>query len=242
MAPGACIYPAGLDEKGSLHDAGTLGLGVLGPNEEQLALTAAHVVGSLSAAHGDGPTEVLLTQGVMPRSGDPRLGFVRASHPPEPCEDIEIDASLVELGDGVEAGHVLRENQTSSRPLDLDEISEEIVVHKRGMTTPHLTSGMLDPDVRSLVIPVAGEQHREYVRGYYVYGTDAGPFAKPGDSGAIVVDDDDCVVGMVVAVKLSSPTSWTPGPDDPAFVVSMTDILSALDFRLPGADRECTER
>jgi hypothetical protein len=102
---------------------------------------------------------------------------------------------------------------------------------------------MLDPDVRSLVIPVAGTgQAREYVRGYYVSRTDETPFAKPGDSGAIVVDDDDCVVGMIVAVKLSSATSWAPEPDDPAFVVSMTDILGALDFRLPGADRQCTER
>jgi len=232
-----------LGENGSFHDAGTLGLGVLGPGGEPLALTAAHVVGSLSAAHGDAPTEVLLTRGVAPGSGDPRLGFVRTSHPPEPCEDIEIDASLIELEKDTEAGHVLRENQTSARPLDLDEISEEIVVHKRGMTNPHLTSGVLDPDVRSLVIPVeATGHHREYVRGYYVYGTDEAPFAKPGDSGAIVVDDDDCIVGMIVAVKLSSSASWTPGPDDPAFVVSMTDILGALDFQLPGADRACTER
>jgi len=242
VAPGACIYPAGLDENGSFHDAGTLGLGVLGPNGEALALTAAHVVGSLSAAHGGDQTEVLLRRDVAFGSGDPRLGFVRASHPPEPCEDIEIDASLVELQDDVEAGHVLRENQTSARPLDLDGISEEIVVHKRGMTIPHLTSGILDPDVRSLVISTMGGVSREYVRGFYVYGTDEAPFAKPGDSGAIVVDEDDCVVGMIVAVKLSSPTSWSPEPDDPAFVVSMTDILGALDFRLPGADRECTER
>jgi len=214
-------------------------MGVKGPDGEPLALTAAHVVGSLSAAHGQNPTEVLLTQNVAPGSGDPRLGFVAGSHPAEPCEEVEIDASLVLLDNDVEAGNVLRETQMSGRPLDLDQIREEIPVYKRGMTTPHLTSGMLDPDVRSLKVlaPSAGCD-REYVRGFFVYGADPdAPFAKPGDSGAIVVDDDDRVVGMVVAVKLTNPRSRTPELDDPAFVVAMTDILAALDFQLPGPDR-----
>jgi Trypsin len=228
-----------LDAYGRFHDAGTLGMGVTGPNGESLALTAAHVVGSLSAAHGSQPTEVLLTQNIAPGSGDPRLGIVTDSHPEEPCEEIEIDASLFRLDNEVETGNVLRETPMSGRPVDLDQIQDEIPVYKRGMTTPHLTSGLLDPDVRSLKVlaPRAGCD-REYVRGFYVYGADPNaPFAKPGDSGAIVVNDEDRIVGMVVAVKLTNPRSRTPEPDDPAFVVAMTDILAALDFRLPGPDR-----
>lgn len=214
-------------------------MGVEGPYGEPLALTAAHVVGSLSAAHGNEKTEVLLTQNVAPGSGDPRLGFVANSHPPEPCDAIEIDASLVLLEEHVEAGNVLRDVQMSGRTVDLDELDDEIPVYKRGMTTPHLTSGMLDPDVRSLKVECLRDGcGREYVRGFFVYGTDqAAPFAKPGDSGSIVVDDDDRIVGMVVAVKLTNPNSLTPEPDDPAFVIAMTDILAALDFRLPGPDR-----
>jgi hypothetical protein len=127
----------------------------------------------------------------------------------------------------------------SGRPLDLDQLQDQTPVYKRGMTTPHLTSGMLDPDVRSLkVVSPSTGCDREYVRGFYVYGTDPeAPFAKPGDSGSVVVDDEDRVVGMIVAVKLTNPGSRTPGLDDPAFVVAMTDILEALEFRLPGPAR-----
>jgi hypothetical protein len=245
VAPGACIYPGGLDQYGSFHDAGTLGMGVVGPGGEMFGLTAAHVVGGLSAAHDGEPTEVVLMTEAAPGAGDPGLGFVHSSDPPEPCDDIAIDASLVRLEPHVEAGHVLREHGTNARPVDLGTIpkDEEILVFKRGMRVPHMTTGFLKARRRSLKIPVAGGCDREYVRGYYVQGAEDGtPFAKPGDSGSIVVDEDDCVVGMVVAVRLSNPTSWTPGPDDPAFVVAMTDILEALDFQLLGAARPCTVR
>lgn len=207
-----------------------------------MALTAAHVVGSLSRAHGADPLEVLLAINVVQGSGDPRIGVVHESQPPHPCGAIEIDASLVILDDNVDSGNVVRTNPTSARARDLASLPprEPLVVYKRGMRTPHLTSGLLNPEPTSLVTPVDDGTLREYVEGYFVEGTDPGePFAKPGDSGSIVVDDDDCVVGMVVALRSDTPQN--PRPDDPAFVIAMTDILAALSFELLGEDRPCVE-
>jgi hypothetical protein len=66
---------------------------------------------------------------------------------------------------------------------------------------------------------------------------DGSPFARQGDSGAVVVDEDDCVVGMVVALKTA--TRLEPKPDDPAFVVPIVDVLNGLGVRLAGPDRAC---
>jgi hypothetical protein len=207
-----------------------------------MALTAAHVVGSLSQAHGADPLEVLLAINIVEGSGDPRIGVVRESHPDQPRETIEIDASLIALDDNVDGGHVIRDNPTSGRPLDLEALPprEPLIVYKRGMRTPHLTSGLLNPEPTSLVAPAEDGTWREYVEGYFIEGTDPGePFAKPGDSGSIVVDDDDCVVGMIVGLRSDTPQN--PRPEDPAFMIAMTEILAALDFRLRGEDRPCAE-
>jgi hypothetical protein len=87
---------------------------------EKLMLTAAHVVGSLSAAHALDERHVLLRTGVgAASSGDPIIGEVIESHPPEPCATVELDACLVRVRDHVSLGHVVRETITSGRARDL---------------------------------------------------------------------------------------------------------------------------
>jgi hypothetical protein len=210
-------------------------------DDEELMLTAAHVVGSLSAAHAFDERHVLLRTGFgAASSGDPIIGEVIESHPPEPRTTVELDACLVRVRDHVSLGHVVRETITSGRARDLRGLDDLVPVFKRGINTPSLTTGLLDPT------PVIGrtkllQSHgppivREYQNGWHVYGEGV-PFAKLGDSGSIVVDEDNCVVAMIVAVRSESPSD--PKLDDPAFVVPIVDVLDGLNVHLAGPDRAC---
>lgn len=206
-----------------------------------LLLTAAHVVGSLSAAHPQGRTDVLLRTGVASTSsGDPQIGEVIVSHPSEPCEEVELDACLVRVEDRVTLGSVLREHPTSGRARDLTGVEDLITVFKRGIRDPGLTRGLLDPTPVSLKVerqqPSGPPTVRDYLRGWFVYG-DEHPFARQGDSGSIVTDEDDCVVALVVALRTDPLREVRV--DDPAFVVPIFDVLAGLDVRLAGPNRPC---
>lgn len=205
-------------------------------------LTAAHVVGSLSAAHPLGQREVLHSPSAAgASSGDPRIGEVIESHPPDPCEEVQLDACLVRIDDHVTLRPKVREVVTSARARDLEGLAEPVIVFKRGINHPYLTRGLLDPIPASLkvILPqVEGEAViRDYLRGWFVYG-DGQPFARPGDSGSIVIDEDDCVVAMIVALRTDDPQS--PKVEDPAFVIPICDVMKGLGVRLAGPDRPCT--
>ncbi len=207
-----------------------------------MMLTAAHVVGSLSAAHLLGQREVLLGRtAARASSGDPRIGEVIASHPAEPSEEVQIDACLVRVDDHVALTQVVRDTITSGRPRDLHGVDDLVTVFKHGINAPGLTRGLLDPtpEAFKVVLPQAGGPPvvRDYLRGWFVYG-DGVPFARPGDSGSIVVDEDDCVVAMVVALRTESHRP--PQTEDPAFVIPILDILDGLGIGLAGPDRPCT--
>ena len=239
--PGSGIYPAGLDRYGQPHDFGSYGTAVLVNSQTApMMLTAAHVAGSLSGAHELGHNEVLLLTGGAVGSGDRRLGEVVRSHPAEPSDEVHLDAALVHLDDHVTLERVVRTHGTSGRARDLDGSEDFITVYKRGCTSG-LTEGTLDPTPESLRVrlPHAGGEPivRDYLRGWFVEGHN-GPFARPGDSGAIVVDEDECVVGMVVALRTDAVKG--PQPTDLTYVVPIHDILLGLDVRLVGPDRQCT--
>jgi hypothetical protein len=217
---------------------------VLHPDEDRpLMLTAAHVVGSLSLAHPLGQREVLLGAAfARPSSGDPRIGDVIASHPAEPSEEVQIDASLVRVDEHVTLTQLVRDRITSGRPRDLSGVDDLVTVFKRGINTPRLTRGLLDPtpEAFKVVLPQSGGGGalvRDYLRGWFVYG-DGVPFAQPGDSGSIIVDEDDCVVAMLVALR--TEPHRPPRPEDPAFVVPILDVLDGLGVSLAGPDRPCT--
>lgn len=97
----------------------------------------------------------------------------------------------------------------------------EIQVRKHGAQTG-LTSGQL--------LPIAADHYMKDVRaryswGWWVQGANGTPFAARGDSGAIVVDDERRVVGMVVAIE---------SPDEHAatFVHGINQIFAALQIAL----------
>ena len=213
---------------------GSYGASVIHGDGSTMMLTAAHVVGSLSAAHRLGWREVRLgtrTDGVSQEN--PRIGDVFESHPPEPCKLVELDACLVRVDEHVTLGGGVREETASGQARNLEGHEALVKVFKRGVNDSSPTEGQLDPTLQSLKVTLsngAGQTHvRDYMRGWFVYGVGR-PFARSGDSGSIVVDEDDRVVGMVVALRTEDPDN--PKTDDPTYVVPIMDILSGLKVRL----------
>lgn len=208
-----------------------------------MILTAAHVVGSLSTGY-PGATEVLLGTGpASPSSGDRRIGETVESHPPEPCDEVDLDACLIRVDPHVALGSAVQDVKLSRVPRDLSCEEEPVIVYKRGVNHPALTEGLLDPTPESLRVSLerhSGEPSvRNYMKGWFVQATDGEhPFARPGDSGSIVVDEDGCAVGLLVALRSATP--FNPSPDDPAFVIPILDVLDGLGIELAGPRRMCT--
>jgi hypothetical protein len=204
-------------------------------------LTAAHVVGALGTPP-DG-TEVMYVAGFGVGATDRPIGTVRLSHPEEETSEVLLDAALVATNESVTCTSVVNKEKTSRIARDIANTcqpGEPMIVHKRGWKTGR-TEGLLNPTIESLDVD---EQladgtiiTRSYLRGYFVVGSDR-PFAEPGDSGAIVVDEDDCVLGMIVALRTKNPN--TPSAEDQAFVVPIGNLITTLDIELLGPDRQCT--
>jgi hypothetical protein len=204
-------------------------------------LTAAHVVGALGTPP-DG-TEVMYVAGFGVGATDRPIGTVVLSHPEEETSEVLLDAALVATNQSVTCTSVVNKEKTSRIPRDIATTcppGEPLIVHKRGWKTDR-TVGLLDPEEQSLDVD---EQladgtviTRNYLGGYFVVG-DQEPFAEPGDSGAVVVDEDDCVLGMIVALRTKNP--GTPSAEDQAFVVPIDNLITTLDIELLGPDRQCT--
>lgn len=198
-------------------------------------LTAAHVVGSLCPAYRHGvPTSVYAGLGRAGGSIDEFVGQVIKSVPVEPELEIEIDACLISPAPHIVLSNVILEHPTPNRIREISEVpDDDLVVYKRGATQPSLTAGVLVIEETDLVVDVKVKPHsietieREYVDGYFIHSTDEFPFAKDGDSGSIVVDENGHPVGMVVAVSGKGKK-----PTDKAFCVPLQKILDSLDVRL----------
>jgi hypothetical protein len=224
---------------------GSFGTPVIDRTGQRLLLTAAHVVGSLSWAHELARTDVLVAAaGGPPGAGDRTMGDVVVSHPPEPTKLVMLDAALVAPLAHVTLGGPVRAGTLSSVPRNVELTADEdnpVLVYKRGINSPAVTQGLLNPVAESLRVRSVQADGtvltRTYARGFFVVGGDE-PFARPGDSGSIVVDDDDCIVGLLVALR--APDPHNPRPEDPAFVVPIVDILSEMGLELPGPNRACT--
>lgn len=203
----------------------------------EFAMTAAHVVGSLSWAHDSGRTDVwLAVSSGVPGSGDPNVGRVHASHPPAPCDEVELDVSLVEPFEQVALKSTIRGECISGIPRDVEASAENdnpVVVYKRGILG-QLTEGLLEPFATSVVLeslqPDGTRRARSYSRVFLVYGVGQ-PFAVPGDSGSAVIDGDDCVVGMLVGLR---PHNGHVNEEAPGIVVPIIDILQTMGLELVG--------
>ena len=133
---------------------------------------------------------------------------------------MELDASLIATVDGVTLNDIVREERLSGIARNVEETAVDdnpVIVYKRGITEPKLTSGLLEPIATLVQTRVltrrTGHNRAQLSAVFFVYG-DGEPFAKPGDSGAVVTDADDCVVGMLVGLRWTHGTTLdenTPG-------------------------------
>lgn len=87
-----------------------------------------------------------------------------------------LDACLVRVDDHVRLGRVVRETVISGRARDLSGLDDLVTVVKRGINTPGLTRGLLDPTPASLnvMLPQPGGQPivRDHLQGWFVHGED----------------------------------------------------------------------
>jgi hypothetical protein len=98
----------------------------------------------------------------------------------------------------------------------------DVAVRKLGAQT-HETDGTLKPvaaDNRVKDLSV------RYSEGWWAYG-DGCTFAQPGDSGAIVIDENRNAVGMLVAIEHDGTEGGEPAG---AFVHGIKQIFKALEI------------
>lgn len=234
FGPGDCIYPPGYP-----RCAGSYGIAVYDPESDECAfITASHVVGSLSEAAGK-TDEVFLADFTVGSAADALVGMVVRSEPPAFTDQIGVDAALVRPKRGVTLGSVVRSEEPSAvlRDITAEPLGGEVLVHKRGWNG--FTTGLLERQPTILEVdlkrPDGSVEVATYYDGYFIHSDGREPFARPGDSGAIVIDDDDCVIGMVVAVQGKGQSA-----DDKAFCVPIVSILEALRIDLVGPNRHCS--
>lgn len=221
--PGAWVYLDGFSQS-----SGSYGLEVCcNKTGETVVLTAAHAIGSMSPGHGRNDRVKFGTGGQSGGSHDGILGTVLRSAPASPSNTLTVDAALVSPVNNISTSRVVRAGaKTLGTPRDLlAEAPEDYVrVHKRGASTG-LTSGYLEPEAVAHVLKDSTHGECNYLDGFLIEGDDGEHFAKGGDSGSVVIDDEDRVVGMVVGVLNETRR---------AFCVPIVPILEELDIHLLG--------
>jgi hypothetical protein len=195
-----------------------------GDADDRLILTASHVCGALSQA-GPGEHRVLHSAiGPSQEQGRP-LGLVRRSAPAGWQNDLEIDAAVIKPLPTVEVDTgvgLSRRAPTGVRDLVSEAPDADVPVFKFGASTGP-TRGFLDPvpaDMRT----AAGVRYRS---GWWIVGED-GDFAREGDSGAVVVDRENRVIGILTAID--QPSGHGPVL---AFCLPIVPALDALKVTMP---------
>jgi len=170
-----------------------------------------------------------------------RIGFVARCDPPSSGETSGCDAALVRVGDNIELNNSVNEVSISGTPRDLSDAdpAKDVKVQKRGVNGH--TTGWLEPTLKlhRITLEHPGAPPLVYeAEGYYVMGAETVAFAKGGDSGATVTDEDGCVVGVVIGLRSTDPMN--PDPADLAIVAPITEVLERLGVEIAGTPRRCT--
>lgn len=189
-------------------------------HDDRLILTAAHLFKGMP----DNASVTCAPPGPEPSSiTGQHCGTLRRRVPLSHLPTIVVDAAVVKPHRDFECSNEM-ECGAPQGTNDLWTVRDatEIHVRKHGAQTG-MTAGRL--------IPIAADHYMKDVRaryswGWWVDGTNGTPFAARGDSGAIVIDDERRVVGMVVAIE-------SPNEDAATFVHGINQIFSALQIALP---------
>jgi hypothetical protein len=225
--PGSWVYLDGFMER-----AGSFGIPVRDrTTRETVLLAAAHTVGALSPGFGRTNRVMFGSSSMVGGSTDELLGQLIRSVPTAPCQELDVDAAIVRPAGGVQLRREISGGPTmgSARDLLTETLKEPIPVHKRGARTG-FTSGWLHTATTTVTLDDATQGACLYLDAFLIEPSSSDAFALPGDSGSIVVDDHDRVVGMVVGVlgKMQKEN------ERPAICFPIMPTLDALDVDLIG--------
>lgn len=226
--PGSWVY---LDR--FMECAGSFGIPVRDrTTRETVLLAAAHTVGALSSGFGRTDRVMFGSSSIVGGSNDELLGQLLRSAPAGPCQELDVDAAIVRPAPGVQLRREIAGGPTIGSPRDLltENLKEPIPVHKRGARTG-FTSGWLHSATTTVTLDDATQGTCLYLDAFLIEPSSSDAFALPGDSGSIVVDDADRVVGMMVGVLGKTKENEQPGICFP--IVPTLDALG-VDLIGPG--------
>lgn len=205
----------------------TAGIEVRDRENQRRILTVAHGVGALARGYTANHPVVFRTQARMFHD----VGVVAASSPeswPEssPC-DIEIDAALI-----APLSHVfLKRRISDSLKASLDVIREGELQYNSEVLMRGAESGFRRAKVVSTSYEATLRNPLGADHGYRtlvaVIAEDGRPFARKGDSGALVVQADRRLVGIVVGAEDATGL---------AFIQPMHQIVRSLGLLSPHLD------
>jgi hypothetical protein len=187
-------------------------------DETTLILTAAHICSV--AGLGSGRHRMLHSvAGATQRAGHP-LGEVRRSvMSGQVGNSISLDGAVIKPDRRVTV--VASASPRAIRDLTDEDLDDFLAVSKVGAASG-ATYGLLDPIAAS----VRTREGIQYDGGWWITG-DSEPFAKKGDSGAVVLDQDGLAVAILVAIQQQDD------PSGDSFCLPLAPILNALAVTLP---------
>jgi hypothetical protein len=192
-------------------------------DDDLLLLTAAHVCGSLSPA-GPGQHRVLHHAVCASQNLGHPLGEVRRHVPDEPTAiRVPIDAAVIKPNQNITLQPAIGRGRPPAGVRDLlsEAPDDFVVVYKDGAATGP-TEGLLEP--------VSADEYTDthhYTQGWWIEGT-GGDFARRGDSGSVVTDEEGLAIGLTVAVN--QPERGQPTL---TFCQAIVPVLQALRIELP---------
>jgi hypothetical protein len=226
LRPGDAVFlPAELSRYGAY---GSAGMPVFDRESgEELLLSAAHVVGGLARSWRDNAAVFTCTEQTPTPATQIPLGHTIDTIPSALVEECDCDAALVRVVDAIainrrlDRGSIVR----ATRALTSDELGA--IVHKRGCATGETRGefwGVTDVPLRVRRSPAVYVLYSDVLS---ILSTDNAPFALPGDSGAILVDSQNAVVGLIVGMEDPEET-----PNPLTFAIPIATVLEALDVDL----------
>jgi hypothetical protein len=201
-----------------------------GETDKRLILTAAHLFNEMDGTPMKDGVGVLWTPpGPLPDVAvGQACGVLHRRVPMCYLPDIGVDAAVVKPRPNIEcANNVGGACPTDARDLWIQNGRDEVVgVRKFGAETHETRGELLAIEAHHQVL-VGQDREAHYSSGWWACSQDGTGFADRGDSGSIVVDDAQQVVGMLVAIQ--HPDS----NDAEGYVHGISQIFKALRIRLP---------
>ncbi len=192
-----------------------------GDEDQRLILTAGHLFDGVP----EGAPVLFAPPGPEPPSASGQyLGTVRRRVPLLYLPSIAVDAAVIKPREAITCTNQMACG-TPAGTRDLwvvDDDSEIIRVRKHGAATSE-THGELMPAAATHYMM---DVQARYSSGWWAYGSSGHTFAARGDSGAIVMDENRHVIGMVVAIEEDKPDAAT-------FVHGIKQIFAALQITMP---------